>query len=487
MLKSKVSSLENSSVLRKFTILFILMSVLPLAVLMYFYWQLSSHGKIEITPESLNITLIFVVLGMLLGFATMRSILTNIIDLTKSSTETLKEVLGKEKVTELTNNNNEVAVLARSFGEITSRLEDNIKNLELAKKTLHSVISRVGQGITSMKNINSFLELILETVADALSAKGGVLLVKESQGSFVIKAVYGIPYQIKENKSIDIAEGPFATVVSSGNPLMIPKMHEGEVVAKEYGLMFEAPVLCAPLMIKNNILGLIAVSGRKNGGGNFTEEETNLLFNLGIQTAIALENAKLSNDAEKTYFETISALALAVEAKDRYSRGHLDRVSEYCEKIAKSLNLPPEDIQLLKDGARLHDLGKIGILDEVLRKPEPLNPQEWEMMKKHTEIGEGIIKPVQSLSKLCDIVRHHHEKLDGSGYPDGLKGAEISLLARILSVADVYDALTTDRPYRKAFSSQQAKDELIKMKGKLDPEVVDAFLQALSDSSTASS
>ena len=119
-------------------------------------------------------------------------------------------------------------------------------------------------------------------------------------------------------------------------------------------------------------------------------------------------------------------------------------------------------------------------MDDVLKKTSSLTDAEWELMKKHTEIGEGIIKPIQSLAKLSDIIRHHHEKLDGSGYPDGLKGDEISLLSRILSVADVYDALITDRPYRKAYSLEDAQKELIKMKGQLDPLIVDTLLDIMS-------
>jgi len=231
-------------------------------------------------------------------------------------------------------------------------------------------------------------------------------------------------------------------------------------------------------VLHEELLGVLTVSGRKIGG-NFSQEEMELLYNLALQTAVAVENSKLNADAEKTYLETISALALAVEAKDHYSRGHLDRVSDYCMKMAERLNLNEDDKKVLRDAARLHDLGKIGIVDEILKKPGPLSPSEWDIMKKHTEIGEGIIKPIRSLASLCDIVRHHHEKLDGTGYPDGLKGDEISLLCRILSIADIFDALITDRPYRKAFTVEQAKNELIKMKGQLDPKLVDLFLEAV--------
>jgi HD-GYP domain-containing protein (c-di-GMP phosphodiesterase class II) len=143
------------------------------------------------------------------------------------------------------------------------------------------------------------------------------------------------------------------------------------------------------------------------------------------------------------------------------------------------MGLGQSDVKMLRDAARLHDIGKIGVTDMVLLKPGPLNDEEWEMMKKHPEIGEGIIKPIQSLRNLCDIVRHHHEKLDGSGYPDGLKGDEIKPLVRILTVADIFDALTTDRPYRKGFTHDKAIEELRKMEGKLDMKMVEALVQSL--------
>ena len=477
MANKKITSLENSSILRKFTILFFLMSILPLGVLYYFYYQIKEQGSLDISETSLSATLMFMIAGIFLGFLAMRGVLKNLVDITRANKETLKEVLGPTKFQEITENSNEIAVLARSFNEIISRLEDNIKNLELSKKTLHSVLSRVTQGISSMENIDSFLELILETVAEALSAKVGVLMLLDAEeNEFSIKAVYGVRSSPSQLSRLNAGDDPFRTVLTSKKPLLIPKFSGTEVAGKELEKLFEAPLLCAPLVLHEKVLGIISVSGKKNDQ-NFKDEELNLLFNLALQTAVAIENSQLNSDAEKTYLETVSALALAVEAKDQYSSGHLERVAEYVVKIAQELGLGEEEIKILRDGARLHDVGKIGIFDEILRKPDSLTADEWIMMKKHTEIGEGIVKPIRSLSKLCDIIRHHHEKLDGSGYPDGLKGDEISLLARILCVADIFDALTTDRPYRKAFSIEQAKEELIKMKGKLDPKVVDALLK----------
>ena len=129
----------------------------------------------------------------------------------------------------------------------------------------------------------------------------------------------------------------------------------------------------------------------------------------------------------------------------------------------------------MRDAAKLHDLGKIGVTDAVLKKEGPLTTDEFEMMKRHSEIGEGIIKPIRSLKSLCDPIRHHHEKLDGTGYPDRIKGNEISFLTRILTVSDIYDALTSERSYRPSFTSQKAFEELRKMKDQVDQRIVDAL------------
>lgn len=481
MAKIKYTSFQNTSVLRKFTIFFILMSIAPVGVLWYIYYQIKENGKIELGEMPFDLTLILIILGVLIGYGVMRSILKSIIQITTVNKERLEELLGPGKSHELGEENNEIKFLTKYFGEMTKRLEENIKNLNLYKKTLHSVLSRVGRGISSLQNIDAFFELIVETVAEALGAKiGGLMLLDEEKGGFYVKTAYGTDFNEKDHSFIKIDDEPFKTILSSSKPFFISDLEELPPIKEELQGLFQPPVLCAPLDWKGKKLGIIFVSGKKNTGKNFKkEEEISLLTNLAVQTAIAIENSRLNVDAEKTYLETISALALAVEAKDRYSSGHLERVADYAIRIARKFDLSEEDIKILRDGARLHDLGKIGILDDILKKPASLTEQEWEMMKKHTEIGEGIIKPIRSLAKLGDVIRHHHEKYDGSGYPDGLKGEEISLLARILCVADIFDALTTDRPYRKAFTAEEAKQELLKMRGKLDPKVVDAFLETL--------
>ena len=150
------------------------------------------------------------------------------------------------------------------------------------------------------------------------------------------------------------------------------------------------------------------------------------------------------------------SLALSIEAKDPYTEGHCDRLSKYSVALGEKLALP-QDLRLaLRRGGLIHDIGKLSVPESILLKPGPLTPEERKIMEQHTVIGERICAPLRSFRNVLPIIRHHHEKQDGSGYPDGLKGQEVPLTARILQVTDIYDALTTDRPYHKAVSSQRA-------------------------------
>ena len=238
-------------------------------------------------------------------------------------------------------------------------------------------------------------------------------------------------------------------------------------------------MICSPLVFQGKVIGTISVSGKKSNA-NFEEDELMILSNLGLQVALALENSRLSSDNQKTYLETVTALALAVEARDFYSRGHSDRVSEYSVRLAQAIGLDEQQIKTIREAAELHDVGKIGISDEILKKAGALSELEYKIIQQHPVIGEGIIVPLHGFSHLRSPIRHHHEWLDGSGYPDHLKGDAICLEARILAITDSYDAMVTDRPYRKALSPQEAKQELLRYKGiRYDEKLVDTFIQLM--------
>lgn len=150
------------------------------------------------------------------------------------------------------------------------------------------------------------------------------------------------------------------------------------------------------------------------------------------------------------------ALALSIEAKDPYTQGHCDRLSQSSEALAKRMSLTEEERIALRRGGVIHDIGKVAVPDQILLKPGPLTPEERKIMERHTVVGAGICSPLKSFRSVLPIIRHHHEKMDGSGYPDGLKGEAIPLTARILQTVDIYDAITTDRPYRKALAPERA-------------------------------
>ena len=188
----------------------------------------------------------------------------------------------------------------------------------------------------------------------------------------------------------------------------------------------------------------------------------------------------LQRDLRKNYLETVMALSQAVEAKDPNIKRHLERVIKYATLIGEKLNFKEEDMEALRFGAILHDIGKIGINVDILLKPGRLTPEEFLQIKKHPEIGTEIIKGVEFLKKVEPIILHHHERYDGKGYPEGLKGDEIPLLARVVTIVDSYEAMTSNRPYKKAKSKKEAIEELKKEKGKqFDPNIVDTFLSIL--------
>jgi putative two-component system response regulator len=177
----------------------------------------------------------------------------------------------------------------------------------------------------------------------------------------------------------------------------------------------------------------------------------------------------------------IMSLALTIEARDAYTDGHCQRLATSAVAVGGAIGLQADDVEALRRGGVLHDIGKVGVPDAVLLKPSRLTPAEFEVMKQHTVIGDRLCGPLRSLKRVCPIIRHHHERFDGSGYPDGLGGDDIPLLAQIMSVVDVFDALTTDRPYRAAMTLEDACEELETevRRGWRRRDLVDAFITVL--------
>ena len=219
---------------------------------------------------------------------------------------------------------------------------------------------------------------------------------------------------------------------------------------------------------------LISILKEQNAG----LQKQNLLLSKRIEESTR-NLARLYEDLRSTYLRTIRALAQAIDMRDHYTHSHSENVSRYAVGIGREMGYTIKDIEMLRDAAELHDIGKIGISDMILLKPAGLTAEEWELIKKHPQIGAQILEPLTFLSDVIEQVRQHHEHYDGSGYPGGKKGDDILLGARILHVADAYDSMVSARSYRKTpLSRDQAIAELQKHSGtQFDPKVVDAFLK----------
>lgn len=237
-------------------------------------------------------------------------------------------------------------------------------------------------------------------------------------------------------------------------------------------------IICAPLIVKNKVIGVITVGNHNLV--SYEAEDLNLLDTFAFQASIAIENAKLYDSLKEAFFETVQTLSDTIEMKDKGSSGHAKRVAYYSTAVGEVLGLPRNELAKLKLAALLHDIGKMGVSDSILLKKGNLSEEETAAMRKHVEYGPEIIKNVKKLREVIPDVRGHHERYDGFGYPDALKGEEIPLIARIICVTDYFDAMSTDRSYRKAYSVEYVLSELRKGSGRLfDPKIVDAFLKII--------
>jgi putative nucleotidyltransferase with HDIG domain len=205
-------------------------------------------------------------------------------------------------------------------------------------------------------------------------------------------------------------------------------------------------------------------------------EEMEILYGKLNEKVVELD--RKNEQLRQVFLRTIESLALSLEAKDKYTDGHSKRVAYYCEIIAIKLGLSFQEREDLKMAGLLHDIGKIGISEKVLNKPGILTQEEYRHIKEHPLLGAKILQPLEGIDSIINWIKHHHERYDGKGYPDGLKGEKISLGARIIACADAFDAMTTDRPYRKSLPANAALEEIEKAAGnQLDPIICQVFCQ----------
>jgi HD-GYP domain-containing protein (c-di-GMP phosphodiesterase class II) len=364
----------------------------------------------------------------------------------------------------------------RSWEEAVDAVAGAKNELPLPGHYLKSLL-RAGQAGCQMASLDELLQSILNDAVGTLDAqRGAIVLVDETSGELQLRAVTLAREKLyaKHYYSRTLADRSFRC----GESLLCDDIHTdfqlltaGSVA---HGAM--ASILCALLRSPRNKLGVLHLD---RGPLQDPFNPQDFLFADALAAAVSgpIESALLVAKQREQFVQTVAALGRAVEIRDTYTANHTNRVTEYSLLLAQELRLPALDVYHLQVGTPLHDIGKIGIDDAVLRKPAALTPDEFEHMKTHTVKGAAILETVPSLKPLIPIARHHHERWDGTGYPDKLSQGRIALVARIVAVADAFDAMTSDRPYRKAMPLDRAFCELAAKAGThFDPVCVNAFL-----------
>ncbi len=265
-----------------------------------------------------------------------------------------------------------------------------------------------------------------------------------------------------------------------GRPVRLSDLSEDPSLEGSVGPLYAAGfTLVCPVMMKQKLTALLAI-GEKVSGQEFQSTDLEMVKALSESAGIAIENARLFKDLQETYLATVRVLVSTIEAKDPYTHGHTERVAQYSVWIAKEMDFTQDEIQTIQLGAFLHDIGKLHTSDSILHKPGALTDEEWRLVKAHPVRGAQMLQGVKFLEKATDLVRHHHERVDGKGYPDGLRGDEITIGAKIVNVADAFDAMTTERPYRQGLTMEQAIAQLEEKAGtQFAKEVVEVIVKAL--------
>ena len=385
-------------------------------------------------------------------------------------------ITGKNFAQILKEKNEELSRNKKKLEEFSNKLEEKVrfrtKELKKSKDQL-SVLYQISRTISSTLKLDDILQTILDfSIKISAAGRGSIMLLDKKKRIFFIK----IPYD-KSEKNIDKItfaenENTIGWVVRNKKFLYIEDLENDKNFSKIKLIRRRIKqLLIIPIIVEDKVIGVINLENT-----SLNSDTIDLLRSFSEGAAIAINNARLYQKIQDSYFEITKALAQAIEAKDPYTHGHSARVVEHAALIAQKLDLPEEEKELLKYASMLHDIGKIGVRGIVLNNSKGLTVKEYDEIKKHPLVGESIIQPIELLHPIRPLIRHHHEWFNGKGYPDGLSGENIPLGARILAVADAYDAMKSDRPYRKALTEEAAIRELKRGSGtQFDPKIVEIF------------
>jgi putative nucleotidyltransferase with HDIG domain len=362
----------------------------------------------------------------------------------------------------------ELAIALRAC-ELFEQREQRVRELT----ALNRLASALGQDI----QLDSLLNRALRQVVSVAGADGGsIMLLDPATDELLIRSAFGLSTEVVSQTRLGPGEGIAGWVAQHRKPLLVID-GDSEEFRSELMESGVKSALSVPLVSKEHIIGVLNLR-RMGSATSFTQQNMSVVTAFASQLAMAIENAQLYADLEGYFLGTITALAAAVDAKDPYTFGHSSGVTETTLAIAGEMGLDDKETETLRMAAILHDIGKIGIDGAILNKEGPLDSEERDSINRHPIIGANILSSLDFLEDVVPIVLHHHERYGGGGYPDGIAGEDIPLGARIITVADSYDAMTSDRTYRPAMSASKAIDELTGNVGsQFDPDVVAAFLR----------
>ena len=324
-------------------------------------------------------------------------------------------------------------------------------------------LSRIGELALERLETGVFVERVLENTMRSLRCDGALILMCDQERRFNASRIGD---ESLVTRLLGLLHASFGDVVRTGGRETVAlTRREGD---------FEG--LAALIPGVGDAMGVLCI-GRAARNGAFLPDERELLLAYARTTAGAFQRILLRENLEQNLIDTISSFVNALESKDPYLKGHSARVSLYSGEIATVMSVPPADAVMFSRAGMLHDLGKLVMLDNILRKPRQLTEEEFELIRSHPVVGDKILKPLRFLTCEAKGVRHHHERYDGTGYPDALKGEDIPLIARVVTVADAFDAMTSDRPYRTRRPLETALAEIARgIRTQFDPVVAEAFL-----------
>ncbi|MCJ7667461.1 MAG: HD domain-containing protein [Anaerolineae bacterium] len=369
-----------------------------------------------------------------------------------------------------------------ALGQVAGVVLDSLKMFEEGNTNFHEmrVLHQISLEITSKLDAGSVVKSLVERATELMGGFCGAVYLANDDSDKLTRVAGVLSGEHPWDETIKICDWLASHVVSKGISTIVSGDHLLEGAAVQWSENRPAPsAVCAPLRWQGETRGAVLVLVEGSAGPP-SSDDLQLLRLMANQAAIAVQNSKLYSQANRLFVESVGALSDAIEIRDAYTAGHSQQIALYCLAVARELRLSEKEQELLHFAALLHDIGKIGVSDAILRKPGRLSAQELVEMRRHCAIGARVAKRIDKLRPVVPIIYHHHERYDGEGYPDGLKGEEIPLLARVLAVADTLGAMTSDRPYREAFSIECALDEIRKASGsQFDSMVVEALLRAL--------